>query len=384
MTALPRRSWRIIATRSLPLVLLPLLLLAPEMVHAQERVPPVTVGRAEQMPVVQEVPVTGTVISPQVSRVSAEVSARVDAVRVDVGDRVEAGDLLATLDAELARIDLDRARAATREAVAGLADARRRLDEAERLLEQKAIEATALRSLRAEVEMDEAVLARVRADEARQRALVERHEVKAPFAGAVSRKLAYAGEWIEPGTPVVEIVSTDDLSLDFPVPQEYFPRVGPDTEVEVTLDAEPGRRLVGRVDSTVPQSDPSARTFLVRVRLQEDGVAMIPGMSARARLRLGTGVQGVVVPRDALLRHPDGRVTVWVVNGAAASGRAANGNAADGHDTVSERRVLTGRTFDGRVEILEGIEAGTPVVLRGNEGLREGQRVRVQGGPGDV
>lgn len=354
------------------------------MVHAQERVPPVTVGRAEQMPVVQEVPVTGTVISPQVSRVSAEVSARVDAVRVDVGDRVEAGDLLATLDAELARIDLDRARAATREAVAGLADARRRLDEAERLLEQKAIEATALRSLRAEVEMDEAVLARVRADEARQRALVERHEVKAPFAGAVSRKLAYAGEWIEPGTPVVEIVSTDDLSLDFPVPQEYFPRVGPDTEVEVTLDAEPGRRLVGRVDSTVPQSDPSARTFLVRVRLQEDGVAMIPGMSARARLRLGTGVQGVVVPRDALLRHPDGRVTVWVVNGAAASGRAANGNAADGHDTVSERRVLTGRTFDGRVEILEGIEAGTPVVLRGNEGLREGQRVRVQGGPGDV
>ncbi len=51
---------------------------------------------------------------------------------------------------------------------------------------------------------------------------------------------------------------------------------------------------------------------------------------------------------------------------------------------MSERRVLTGRTFDGRVEILEGIEAGTPVVLRGNEGLREGQRVRVQGGPGDV
>jgi len=359
-----RPSWRLLVA----------LLLAAGAAGAQGLVPPVGVGRAELAPVVQEVPVTGTVVSPRVSRISAEVSGRVDTMHVDVGDRVEAGAVLATLDAELARIALARARAATREAEAALADARRRLADAERLSREKAIAATALRSLQAEVEMDEAALARLRAEEGRQRALVDRHRVKAPYAGAISRKLAYAGEWIDPGTPIVELVSTGVLRIDFPVPQEYYPRVGPGTAVEVTLDAEPGRRLPGRVAATVPQSDPGGRTFLMLVRLDDVDVAMIPGMSARARLRLGAGREGVVVPRDALLRHPDGRTTVWVLDG----------SAADGGATVSERRVTPGRAFDGRVEILEGLEAGSPVVLRGNEGLREGQRVRVQDGPGGV
>lgn len=340
----------------------------PGLALAQAAVRPVTVGRAELAPVVEEVPVTGTVVSPRVSRISAEVSGRVAAVRVDVGDRVEAGALLANLDPELARLALRRARAATREAEARLADARRRLADAERLSSQNVLPESALLSLRAEVQMAEAALARFETEEAQQAALSERHEVKAPFAGAISRKLATAGEWIEPGTPIVELVSTGDLRIDFQVPQEYFPRVHAGDELWVSLDAEPERRLSGRVASTVPQSDAGARTFLMLVRLEALDVAMIPGMSARARLRLGAGREGVVVPRDALLRHPDGRVTLWVVDAHAEGAQA----------TVSERRVTPGHSFDGRVEILEGLEAGVPVILRGNEGLQEGQRVRVQ------
>ena len=348
-----------------------LLLLPPSGALAQIRVPLVTVGRAELAPLLQEVTVTGTVTSPRVSRISGEVGGRVAAMDVEVGDRVEAGARLATLDDELAQIELRRARAATREAKAALADARRRLADAERLADKNAIAATALRSLQTEVAMDEAALARVQAEEARQAALLERHHVDAPFAGAVSRKLAYAGEWIEPGTPLVELVSTRDLRIDFQVPQEYFPRVAAGNEVEVALDAVPERALAGKVDATVPQSEPGARTFLMLVRLSDTEVAMIPGMSARARLRLGGNREGVVVPRDALLRHPDGRVTVWVLDD----------EGGDGSARVSERRVVPGSAFDGRVEIVDGLEAGSPVVLLGNEGLAEGQRVRVQRAP---
>jgi RND family efflux transporter MFP subunit len=332
------------------------------------------VGRAELAPVVQEVPVTGTVTSPRISRVSTEVSGRLSEVRVEVGDRVDAGAVLALLDPELAALDLRRARAATREAQAALVDARRRLEDAERLSAERALAETALLSLRSEVEMDEAALARLQAEEARQAALLERHEVTAPFAGAISRKLANAGEWIEPGAPLVELVSTRGLRIDFQVPQEFFPRVREGSEVAVALDAAPERRLAARVAATVPQSDPGARTFLMLVRLEDPEVPMIPGMSARARLRLGTGSEGVVVPRDALLRHPDGRTTVWVLDA------RTDGDTA----TVSERRVTPGRAFDGRVEIVEGLEAGSPVVLRGNEALQEGQRVRVRREPSDV
>jgi multidrug efflux pump subunit AcrA (membrane-fusion protein) len=99
---------------------------------------------------------------------------------------------------------------------------------------------------------------------------------------------------------------------------------------------------------------------------------MIPGMSARATLRLGSGREGVVVPRDALLRYPDGRITVWVLEDSGEGGAPS----------VSERRVRTGRAFGGEMEITDGLEPGARVVVRGNEGLREGQRVRVQQTPG--
>lgn len=87
-------------------------------------------------------------------------------------------------------------------------------------------------------------------------------------------------------------------------------------------------------------------------------------MSAHGVLQLDAGRTGVVVSRDALLRYPDGRVTVWVVEG--------DGDGA----SVTERQVKTGVVFDGRIEI-EGLAAGTRVVTAGNEALQEGQAVRV-------
>ena len=88
-------------------------------------------------------------------------------------------------------------------------------------------------------------------------------------------------------------------------------------------------------------------------------------MSARVELQLDSGQTGTVVPRDAVLRHADGRVLVWVVD-------TNNGTV-----TAIERRVRSGRTFDGKVEIVSGLEAGEEVVVRGNESLRVGQQVSV-------
>ena len=92
---------------------------------------------------------------------------------------------------------------------------------------------------------------------------------------------------------------------------------------------------------------------------------MTPGMSARATVRIGTGREGVVVPRDALIRYPDGRTVVWVATGEGERRR------------VEERRVSTGLTTGRSIEVREGLEAGTPVVVRGNESLRQDQEVRV-------
>lgn len=319
------------------------------------------------MPVVRELRLTGTVTSPQVAQVSTSVGGLVQRVHVDTGDRVEAGAPLLELDRELETLALREAEAATREAREQLADARRRLAEAKRLVRDHSIAESEVLSREAEVRIAAARVERLEAEERHQAARLARHAVTAPFVGVVSRKLTAPGEWVEPGTEVIELVDLDRLRLDFQAPQTYYPHIAPRAQVAVRLDALPERRLAGRVTATIPVSDPDARTFTVRVHLDEDDVPMTPGMSAHGVLDLATGRRSVTVSRDALIRYPDGRVTVWVLNDP------------DNGPTVSETQVQTGLTFSGRVEIRAGLDAGQRVVVRGNEALRQGQPVQVRG-----
>jgi multidrug efflux pump subunit AcrA (membrane-fusion protein) len=90
-------------------------------------------------------------------------------------------------------------------------------------------------------------------------------------------------------------------------------------------------------------------------------------MSARARLRIPAQRSGLVIPRDALLRYPDGRVVVW---------KLSDG---DSGAVVYELAVRTGQVFGDRVEIVEGLGPGDEIVVRGNESLRNGQRVHIRG-----
>lgn len=339
-------------------------------VGAAQEAPPVRVAEATESEIVEEVRLTGSLTSPRSASLSPEVAGRVARITVDAGARVDAGQVLLALDDTLVRLELEQAKASEREAEADFADAARRLREAERLAASDSLAETQLRSREAEAERLRAVLDRRRAERAYRAALLERHTLEAPFAGVVSRRMTEVGEWVEPGTAVLELVGTEWLRLDLEVPQRYFGRAEPNTPARIELDALPDERFDARVTEVVPVSDPSARTFLARVRLENPDGRLAPGMSARATLEIETGRRGVVVPRDALLRYPDGRVVVWV----------ADRN--DGLATVREQRVRTGLAFGDRVAILEGLEAGTPVVVRGNEALQEGQRVRLENGLG--
>jgi membrane fusion protein (multidrug efflux system) len=333
--------------------------------HAQER-PRVGVVAAERAEMVEELSLTGTITSPRRARLSPEVEGRVSAIAVDAGDRVTAGQTLLMLDDEIARLELAQARAAKEEAVAELGDARRRLREVRDLARRKSIADSQVHSVEAEVRRDSAVVERREAERSHQAALLKRHILKAPFDGVIAQRLTDLGEWVEPGTRVLELVAVDRLRFDFQVPQSYFGRIGPHTTVSLRLDALPRKLREAQITEIVPVSDPSARTFLARVGLDNAEGRMTPGMSGRATLRIGTGEKGVVVPRDALIRYPDGRITIWV---ASANGRSIQ---------VNERRVQTGLAFGGRVQIVGGLDAGTQVVVRGNETLQEGQEVSIE------
>lgn len=318
--------------------------------------------------IVEPVPLTGSVSALQLSSVSAQVSGAVKRVEVHAGDHVEAGDVLLQLDEELTQLALQGAEAHLSRARAQEAEAQRRLGEARDLLREQNIAAS-------EASAREAAFASARADRqvaeaerALTQARLEKHRIVAPFAGTVSVKHTDVGEWVEPGTALLELVSTERLRVDFQVPQRYFHRINGDTQVAMTFDSAPGESFNAASIRKVPLSRVGARTFLLRVSLAENAPDVIPGMAASATLNLDTGRRSLTVPRDALLRYPDGRTVVWV----------AESDNWGGETAVSEVQVTPGLAFAGWVEITSGLSEGQVVVTRGNEALQEGQSVQLR------
>jgi RND family efflux transporter MFP subunit len=326
---------------------------------------PVYVVEAKIGPLIETLPLTGTVTSERTAALSPRVSGLVLKVNVDAGDRVSAGDVLIELDPTLAKLDLNRAEAALSEAKAALNEAKRLRDEALDLSKSKNIPQTTLQARISDVEIKAAVVSRLEAEYRQQLEIVNRHTVPAPFDAVVSRKLTEAGEWVNTGTPVVDLVATDALRLDVQAPQEYFHLIDKDTAVSVKLDAVPDTEFPGRVATTVPVNDPGARTFLTRIVLDDANNFIIPGMSARAIFRIHLKQEALQLPRDAIIQYPDGRNTVWIIR------------KVDGRLIASEQQVQLGRRLASNVTVRTGLNAGSIVVVRGNETLQEGQAVQI-------
>jgi RND family efflux transporter MFP subunit len=272
---------------------------------------------------------------------------------------------LLSLDPTLEKLGLAEAKAASAEARALLDEARRRRDEARRLGPRKGIPESEIRAAEADLKVAEAKLERLYAAERYKQELVARHDVYAPFTGVITRRLAEEGEWVDTGTPVMEIVGTKSLRLDLRVPQEHYPYIDADTRVSVRLDAMPLRAIDGTISAKVPLNDANSRTFLLRVQLAPGEVGITPGMSAQARLRIPGGERVLTVPRDAILKDAYGASRVWALEDV------------DGAPVATQHTVEVGRSFDGNTEIRSGLAPGSRVVVRGNETLRQGQPVRV-------
>ncbi|MEE4329549.1 MAG: hypothetical protein V2J10_01685, partial [Wenzhouxiangella sp.] len=131
-----------------------------------------------------------------------------------------------------------------------------------------------------------------------------------------------------------------------------------------------GASFPAAVAARVPVSDPQARTFLLRLTLPDADPNITPGMSARVELRLTEDRDALLVPRDALVRYPDGTTTLFVVDQQVSPPRAY------------QREVSVSRV-DGDWAVIEaGLTPERAVVIRGNERLRDGDAVRIVERPG--
>ncbi len=335
----------------------------------QQRATPVKVVKAMSAPLFEELPLSGSVTTPRLSRLSPQVAGLVASISVDEGDEVKQGDVLLALDRDIAQLDYNRSQAQVKEAEIRLKEAMRQRDEAAGLVSRKHIPATDYAAALATVDMDGAALERLKQAMQKQKEMLRRHTVKAPFDGVITQKRVEVGEWVGTDSALFELVEMRILRVHVPVPQYYFNDVQLGTPVTMTFDAYPERHFSARVTMKVPMSNESARTFPVRIDLNNRDRLIAPGMSARVVFHLNDPSAGeaLLLPQDAIVRKPDGSESVWVLQ--------KQGAALKAKPVI----IQTGRSYRESIEITGGpVQAGDQVVIRGNEMLQPGQLVEIK------
>jgi len=345
---------------------IPLALLLCTLAAAIQAQTPVEVVRPASSESVETLRLTGNLVARQSARLSTQTAGLVETLSVDVGDTVERGQLLLALDGELARLNVRRADAALAEAQADMNEANRLAEEGRRMVQDRFLPDTEVRAREAAVVLAEAALARVEAELLTERERANRHELRAPFDGVIVERLTERGEWVEPGSGVFELVRLDELWLDVRVPQRYWSEIAAERiDIRAYADVAPNRSLDTEVAARVPVSDATARTFLLRLAVEAASLDLTPGMSAQVELDLRSDRRSTLIPRDALLRYPDGTTTIWVVP--------------VGSNRATEQQVSVRRLLGGQVELVDDLPADARIVVRGNEGLSENETVRIVG-----
>ena len=210
---------------------------------------------------------------------------------------------------------------------------------------------------RAEVNRVRARIARVRDD-------LSKTKIRSPLTGFITREWAEVGQWLAKGGRVAEVIELDRVLVQAPIAERRISLVRVGDEARVVIDALGGRTFKGRVRGVIPKADPRSRTFPVEVEIRNTpSYDLKAGMFARLSLEYGKAAKVLLVPKDALILRARG-TSVFVFE----KGR------------VREVSFQQGRSVDSFVEApRDALRAGMRVVVKGNENLRAGVPVRVQG-----
>ena len=331
---------------------------------------------------------SGYVTPRRRATVAAKITARVVEMLADEGMIVQAGQVLARLDDSdaqkrlaAARAGLDVARANVPVLEVNLANAERELKRQQDLEKEGVASVQALDLARTTRDGLKAQLAAAhegvlqgQANVAMAEQDVENCTVRAPFAGIVVSKDAQPGEMVSPvsagsgytRTGIATIVDMDSLEIEVDVSESYIARVTPEQKVVATLDAYPDWQIPARVRTVIPTADRQKATVKVRISFEALDPRILPDMGVKVAF-LGEERRSdqprvqALVPREAV-REVQGKQVVFAYRDGALERRAVSVGSARGSD----------------LEIIAGLSPGDQVVVRGPEGLHDGERVKVK------
>jgi len=317
----------------------------------------VTLARAQMRPIQRTVVVSGPVAAFEEMQLGVEISgARVTALNVDVGQQVRKGDVLLELDHRSLDSELQQANAALSEAEAGVALARANLARGELLVKDRFISASQLDELRAARTQAEARRNTARASRDAAQLRRDFAELRAPADGVISKRLVQPGQVVAAGTELLRLIRDGRLEWRAELPEDALARVEPGATVQ--LPSRDGT-VTGRIRAVSPGVDSQTRTGTIYADLPEPG-PLQPGAYVEGRIVTGAG-SALTVPAASVVQR-DGHAYVFTL---------------DDRHVAHRVRVAIGAKVDGRVEIVDGLEAGAAVVEHGAGFLGDGDTARV-------
>jgi RND family efflux transporter MFP subunit len=367
-------------------------------------VPTVAVAKASTEDLSHGLVLTAEFKPYQEVEVMAKVSGYIKQINVDVGDRVNLGQLLATLEIPEMDDDLRRADAAVVRAKAEVTRAQDEQRSAESahsiahlsfqrlstvaekkpgLVAQQEIDEAQSRDLVAEAKVAAAKSALAAAQEQvnvnsadtqKVKTLMDYTRVTAPFTGVVTKRYADTGSMIQAGTasqtqamPVVKLSENSRLRLVLPVPESAVPTVHIGQQVDVRVPTL-NRSFPGRVERFDEKVSLATRTMDTEVDVLNPSLVLIPGMYAEVNLTLDRRNKVLAIPVMAVDRD----------NSDSQPGAPQNGQVliVTPNNRVEKRRVTLGIESSNSVEVQSGLNEGDSVVLTGRASLQPGQEVR--------
>lgn len=212
-----------------------------------------------------------------------------------------------------------------------------------------------------------------------QRELIAQKTIRAPFSGVLGIRQVNLGQYIAPGSPIVNLQSMSPIFLDFSLPQQRVGEVAEGTTVRATIDSIPGRVFEGRITAIEPQVDADTRNFKVQATFVNDDGVLRPGVFAKVGFDLGGEQAVVVVPQSAVSFNPYGNA-VYVI---AEIDRRAGETDMEGKPLtgkkliVRQRFIKTGATRGDLVVVTDGLKPGERVVTSGLLKLRNDAEVTI-------
>jgi len=297
--------------------------------------------------------VPGSVVSRNDARLATSAAGRLEFV-AEVGTRIRAGERVAKLEDEAVRLQVADTKAEIARIDAQRAMSERQLQRIEKLA-NNSISQTQIDEVRSQLAM---LTAQLEQAQVRHRSALhdlEQTELRAPFSGVVSERLAQRGEYVATGAAIARLVDTIHVEARVQAPLALLDTVRPTMQLPVKFA---GKQTQAQVRTVVPVGEERSRQFELRMTLADSafnvGTALEIGLPERE------ATEALVVPRDAIAVRQNGNYLMRI-----------RGNTA-------EKVAVTSVTTDGDLVTIRGpVAAGDVVVIRGVERLQDGQRVSV-------